>query len=490
MNKFINGLQSTQTNYARTTNGALAYSTTGTKLYDMFALGGAYRNRSDADCVNLFKAAYDESPMYALKCLFYLRDVRGGAGERRFFRVCLKWLAGYDRSAVARNMEYIPEYGRWDDLYELVDTPLEKEMWKFMEKQFRLDCVSKTPSLLAKWMKSANTSSAKSCELARKTYSAFGLTERQYRKTLSVLRQRINVLERLMSENRWDEIQFDKIPSKAGLVYRNAFARRDIIKEKYKKFAMSDKKVNAATLTPYDCVKQAIPLYYNPLDSVDRVMVNKYWNNLTDYFKGKSLNGLVLCDTSGSMHGTPIQVAIALTLYCAQHNTGAYKNKFITFESQPHYMEVKGVDFVDQVRHVFTAPWDGTTDLTAAFDLLLNTAIANRCKQEEIPSSLIIVSDMQINHCLGYAGWYSRRTGSYETEMEAIRAKWARAGYKMPKLVFWNVNAVRDTILENNPDETHVSGFSASLFEQILSGKTNIDLMYDKLNSERYKAIR
>ena len=257
MNTFLNGLKE-ETNFGYTENGAIKRNTTNSNLLDLFAMGAAMRNREEEDCILMFQKAYKENPVYALICLFYIRDVRGGQGERRFFRTVVRYLAKTETEAVRRNMEYFAVYGRWDDLYCLVDTPLEAEMFTFLKRQLALDVQSKTPSLLAKWLKSENTSSADSRALATRTRKAFGMTSKQYRKTLSVLRTKINIVEKLMSENRWDEIEFDKIPSRAGLIYKNAFARHDIERLKanpeaqtYEAFIKDENtKVNAKVLYP------------------------------------------------------------------------------------------------------------------------------------------------------------------------------------------------------------------------------------------------
>lgn len=351
---FLNALKE-ETNFTLTTNGAVAHKSTLNKLMDLFAMGAAYRWRDDSDCILLFKEAYEENPEYALKCLFYIRDILDGAGERKFFRVCFKWLAQNYPEVARRNMRFVPMLGRWDDLYCLVDTPIQKDMFKFMKDQFELDLISKTPSLIAKWLKSPNASSKESVALAWLTYTAFGMSERYYRRALSYLRKKINVLERLMSANEWDKIEFDKIPSTAGLKYRNAFAKHEITRAKYEAFAKDKKtKVNAKALFPYQVVKKAIEFdCYDNLEDTERLMINKYWDNLTDYFNGATLNALCMVDTSASMFGDPINIAISLGLYCAERAKGPFANHYISFSSRPQLIECRGVDFCDKVRRIY-----------------------------------------------------------------------------------------------------------------------------------------
>jgi hypothetical protein len=482
----------------------------------MFAMGAAMRTRSDEDVILMFRKAYAENPVYALKCLFYIRDIRGGQGERRFFRVVMKDLAKQDTDAVIRNLTHIPEFGRWDDLYVFVGTPVEAVAFDFMKNQLALDVSCKTPSLLAKWLKSENTSSQKSRYLAAKTRIAFGMNHKQYRKTLSILRARINVLERLMSENRWDEIEFDKIPSRAGMIYKNAFARHDIERMKkdpevqsYADFAKDDtKKVNAKALYPYECVSEAFKVMrggwygYNSqvsMDNTNRLMVNKYWDNLEDYFKGASFNGMAIVDTSGSMCGSnadaPINVAISLGLYCAEKAKGPYNGHFITFSSNPTFMKVEGVDFCDKVIRISGADWGGSTNVEAAFDMMLDVALKNHLSQSDIPENLIIISDMEFNSCVTSGARSTSRWGGggnvNDTLFEAMAKKWAAHGYKMPHLIFWNVQARQNNIpMIGNGNVSYVSGMSPSIFETIMTGKTGYDLMMEKLNSPRYEVIR
>lgn len=514
MNNFLNGMKSA-TNYTYTENGALTHKTTMDGLMDLFAMGAAYRTRTDEDCILLFKNAFDENPTYALKCLFYIRDIRGGQGERRFFRVITKWLASYAPEAMRRNLIHVPEFGRWDDLFAFVGTSLALDALDIVKHQLALDVQCKTPSLLAKWMPSENTSSVKTRTLATKVRKYLGMTSKQYRKTLSVLRARINVLERLMSEGRWDEIEFDKIPSKAGLKYKNAFARHDIERMKknpevksYEDFANdTTTKVNAKALYPYEVVAKAGKLmgcdsYWScgsavALDNTDRLMVNKYWENLADYFNGKTFNGLAVVDTSGSMWGTdasaPINVAISLGLYCAERAKGPFAGHYVSFSSRPQLVECAGVDFCDKVQRIWRTNLCENTNIEATFDMLLNTAIANNCSQDDLPQNIIVISDMEFDQGTDYySHWNRANTYNPKTLMESIRDKWARAGYRLPHLIYWNCQARQNNIPEDIGCGliSYVSGMSPSIFEQIMSGKTGYMLMMEKLDSPRYSVIQ
>lgn len=507
MSKFLNGMVDA-TNFTLTENGGVTHKTTKSDLLDMFAMGAAMRKRSNEDVILMWRKAYAENPVYALKCLFYIRDVRGGQGERRFFRVCLADLARQDAAAARRNLQFVAEFGRWDDLYVFVGTPLEADALQIMKDQLNLDVQCKTPSLLAKWLKSENTSSAESRRLGNITREFLGMSHKQYRKTLSILRERINVLERLMSEGRWDEIEFDKIPSKAGLKYKNAFARRDIIKAKYEAFAKdTTKTVNAKTLYPYECVAEALKMCrYDSwsrhektlpdLNDVNRLMVDKYWDNLADYFNGASFNGIAVVDTSGSMVSSeasaPINVAISLGLYCAEKAGGPFAGHYISFASRPQLIATEGVDFVDKVQRIYRTNLVDNTNIEATFDLMLDTALRTKCSQDDLPQNVIIISDMEFDSAT--SGWRSNSTinsRNAETVLEGIARKWASYGYQMPHLIFWNVQARQNNIpmLGNGPI-SYVSGFSPSIFETIMSGKTGYDLMLEKLNAERYAVIQ
>lgn len=505
MNTLVQSMRESS-NYKLTENGGISLKSTLSGLLDLFAMGAAYRTRSEVDCIHLFKKAFEEDELHALRCLFYLRDCREGQGERRFFRVNLKWLAKAHPETVRRNLENIPFYGRWDDLFVLFDTPVEPDAMSLIRTQLALDVQCKTPSLLAKWLPSENTSSAQTRALGTKVRKEMHMTSRQYRKTLSILRKRINVLERLMSAGEWDKIEFDKIPSKAGLIYRNAFARHDIERKKnkavqsYEDFA-KDKNttVNAGTLYPCEVVHQALGKYSywggeEPLDETQRNVINKYWDNLRNEFQNAVFNGVAVVDTSGSMWNTganakiaPMDVACALGMYCAEkcNPNSPWYGHYISFSRNAKLVEIEGIDFVDKVRRIRAHNLCENTNIESVFNLILSLAIKHNIPQSEMPENIIVVSDMEFDQSREYRSRWG------ESVIEGMVRKYHEYGYEMPRLIFWNVQCRHEgnIPMKDNGNVTFVSGYSPVLFQQILSGKTGLDFVLEKLDNERYQCI-
>lgn len=501
-NTFMNALDDAN-NFKCTENGAVAHKTTKSNVYDLFAFGSAYRNRTDDERISLFKAAYDENPTLALKCLFYIRDVLDGTGERKFFRVCFNWLAKKHTDIARANMKYITYkgIGRWDDFYCLLDTPLEAEMLTYLKdvtnaaiSEINGEAVAEDDTnrlLIFKWLKSENTSSVESKAIAKKIREAFEMSSKEYRKMLSIGRRYTRVVERLMSDKDWNDIEFAKLPSKAGLKYRSAFERHPETAERYKAFAADDTTtVNTKTLFPAELVSQARQAYR--FNQTNRDMLNKMWTQLPDVFAGKASNMICVCDTSGSMCGwfdntgvQAIDIAVSLGMYCAERLQGPFHNKFITFSSRPSLINAGiGVDFVDKVQTMYSNPcWGSNTDLEAVFKMLLKIADRPDVKEEDIPDTLCIISDMEIDH-----GAYIQPKEA-ETQMEAIRRVWQEHGHKMPRLIYWNANARHDTILDAGPYVSLVSGSSQNIFKSILTGKNGYDLMLETIMNPKYEGI-
>lgn len=472
------------TNYTYTENGGLTHKSTLNKCYDLFAFGGALRNRNEDEILNLFYGALKEDKLLAMKLLFYIRDVRGGLGEKNTFRVILKSLANTHPYLVKKNIELIPYYGRYDDLLMLLDTECKTEVIELIARQLMDDYGSSRPSLLAKWLPSENASSNKTKRMARKLASELHLSRKQYRKILSSLRSRINLVETLLTDKRYDEIEFDKLPSCAGFKYRKAFYEHEELKYRYKDF-LEDKntKVNASVLYPYEIVRKAFK-------GEDAVALDKYWECLTDYFEGKSCNILPVVDVSGSMiwgcdnkSVRPIDVAISLGLYCAERNHGEFYNHFISFSSEAELIEIIGNNIVEKTYNVRMSKKGFDTNIESVFDLVLNTLKNGNLSDEYLPKHIVIISDMEFNEA-------TTDKEDSVTLMESIRKKWIEEGYEMPHLVYWNVNSRQNNISDLGDDNiTYVSGLTPMIFECIMKGKSGIEFMLDILNNGRYSSI-
>lgn len=474
MNTLINNLEKVQ-NYTLTENGALTNISTLSHTLDFFGLGAAMRQRTEKDIISLFRKAFGEDKLIALKTLFYTRDIRGGQGERRAFRTILKWLGDNYPKVVEKNLGNIVEYGRYDDLFVLENTKVWDSVLNFWKKEWN-EGFEKN-SLIFKWSPSSNTSSKETRRLAKVLYSALGLSEREYRQTLSHMRKKIGVVEPLMCAKEWDVIEYSKVPSKASLIYKKAFDKND--HKRYQKFLTKvedgESKINAGTLYPYEIVEKVF-------NGDNDKTLDLLWKALPDYVDGNPHNGIVVADVSGSMSGRPMAVSISLAMYFAERSKGQFANRFITFSNNPKLQKVVGNNIREKVLNLSRAQWDMSTNLQSVFNLILSTALEYKVPQSDMPDSIYIVSDMEFNQAC-----------NHRTNLEVIRDKYKNAGYKIPNLVFWNVNARNDQtpITKDDSGTCLVSGCSPSILKTLLSGKviSPVDVMLDTINSDRYANI-
>lgn len=475
-----------ETNVAYTTNGAKMYATTKSSLLDLFGQIGAMRTRTENDIIKAFDKALVEDELLSTKMLFHTRDCRGGLGERNTFRICLRHLANVKPEIVRKNLQYIPFFGRWDDILELFDTSLKYDALELIQDQLVSDMNGEHPSLCAKWMPSVNTSSRKSRETARMMAKYYDISEKDYRKILATLRKRIRIIEREMSARNWSGIDYESVPSQAGILYRKAFLKNDNLRyaEYLESLKKGEKKVNASVLFPYEIVRKVQEAFYH---SADDILFDAMWKALPDYIGDTEENAICVVDTSGSMSGLPIQVAISLGLYCAERLKGAFHNHFITFSAQPTLQEVKGTTLIQKVRNMNSAHWDMNTNLEAVFNLILRTAVKNQLPQSDLPTRLFIISDMQFDEAMG------NRNNVNDYFFATMKEKFTKAGYEMPNVVFWNVNAVNEAmpITVDERGVQLVSGCSPSTFKSVLANKyvSAYDLMLEVLNQERYNVI-
>ena len=496
---FLNNLKK-ETNFTLTENGATTHVSTMSDNLDLFATIGALRNAPEKDILERFNRAYAEDPDTAMKILFYARDIRGGLGERMVFRTILKDLAETNPESVKKNIRLIPEYGRWDDILCLIDGNCGEDAMKVISEQFLDDCkkILYGPkddiSLLAKWLPSANTSSKKTVETARKIIRNLGVSERDYRKTLSELRKQIRIIENNLREKDYT-FDYSKQPSRAMLKYRKAFIRND--EDRYFKYLSSvaegKAKMNTGTLYPYDIVGKCINGPYRSrryMDEAERKSLDVTWNALEDFTNGS--NSMVILDGSGSMYAhygrasgsmIPITVAMSLAIYFAERTKGAFHNHFITFSSRPQVVEIKGRDILEKVKYCEQFNDCSNTNLQRTFDLLLKTAVDNRTPQSEMPETLYIISDMEFD-CCSDAG---------VTNFQYAKRRFEENGYKLPNVVFWNVESrnLQQPVTKNEQGVALVSGASPRIFQMVISGETDpMEYMKSVIYTERYEPVK
>lgn len=482
-----------ETRKTLTLNGATAYNSTGHKVLDLFAVIGALRMADDNRVTTLFEEAFGEDQLLAFKTLFYGRDVRGGLGERMVFRTLLTWCAKKHTEALRKNIALIPFYGRYDDLYALVGTPLEAEMWKYvkavLDSDIEAEANGKPATLLAKWLKTADASSKATRALGIKTAKSLGYSVYDYKRVVRKLRRYLKVTEVYLSAKEWTLIDYESVPSQAMRRYRNAFQRHDQAGfEKYLEDVKSGaKKINASTLYPYDILRDYVYGGWRNFWKTDEdAVLEAQWKALPDYVKG-DLNVLVMADTSGSMtcnNMLPMLNAVSLAIYFAERNTGAFQNLWMNFSDRPTVQRLRGLTLNQKLQSIDMENWGCSTNMEAAFKAVLDIAVKNHVPQEEMVKSIIVISDMEINEASSCSGW---------DFYDGMRERFEEAGYEIPNLVFWNVSSLKDTFLVDGDREgvQLCSGSSPATFEALMRniGKTPTEAMLDVLLSERYAPV-
>ena len=467
MNKLV---EATLTKNSTTTNGMQTNSTSLNKCLDFFFIAGASRNMYEEEITSLFAGAMAENQTIALKILFWARDVRGGAGERRLFRICMLWLSENYPEVSARVTEHIPEFGRWDDIfYGDTDIAIKEILW----------ALGGANALCAKWM-------PRKGPIANRIRKAMGMTPKEYRKTLVAL---TNVVETRMCKKEWNQIGYKTVPSKAFAKYRMAFRRND--PTRFESFLNEVKegksKINAGAIFPNDVIKPYLNMHHKNDDAI-----NEQWNALPNYMESSTENIIPVCDVSGSMSGTPMEVSVSLGLYISERNEGAFKDAFLTFSSNPKMNFLEG-NIWERTRQLSMADWGMSTNIEATFNLILDRAVRENVPQSEMPTKILIISDMEFNEATRKGGYHGNPKEYNLTAIEMIKEQYQEAGYKMPEVIFWNVNGRLNNVpvTMNEQGAALVSGFSPSILKSILGGEWEnpLDLMLETIKNERYEVI-
>lgn len=481
-----------ESNKTRTENYANAFKSTDDSLVDLFGTIGSLRTRETEEIEKKFAKAYAEDPLTAITMAFYARNIRGGLGERRTFKVIIRWLAINHPKNLICNLAYIPHFGRWDDMYALVDTPVEEYVWAIISQQFLRDIEALTKegesvSLLGKWLKSANASSAETRRLGVLTAKKLGLSQKQYRKSLTRLRKRIKIVEAKMSAGKWDEIEYAEVPSKAMMNYRNAFYTHE--PERFSEYIDSlqtgNTTIKSGALYPYEILERMeLNGWWSDYFSVEKwdPILEEQWKALPNYVE-EPANFIVMADTSGSMMGRPLATSLSLAIYFAERNTGVFQNQFMTFSSRPQFVNLEEGTLKEKIESIESIV--DNTDLEKAFLKILEVANEYQIPREDMPKSLVVISDGEIDRF--------STDDRYWSFLDNMSFNFERSGYIMPKVVMWNVESRADRFIDTieNPNIQFISGSSPSAFKSLIRGRnfTARELMYMTLNDEMYSMI-
>ncbi len=496
-----------ETTLGFTENGAVTYTSTLNKNLDFFAMASAKRN-SPKEAVRLFLAAYQEDPSTAILNLFYCRDIRGGQGERNIFRLCLGEI---DQNYLTNEefLKLIPEYGRWDDLVMLLLKfggleEISKPVVKVIADQISIDLQSEHPSLCAKWIPLNNcVSNPDKKVVARTLVKILGFTEKNWRKIVTHLRKKLNLVETHLTEKDYSSIDYGKLPSRAFNKYKAAFYRND--EERIKSFlaavSKGEVKLNANCIYPYEIISQIreklqrdngyYALRHGHFPPEELTTYIEMWKALPEYnLKG---NVLSVVDVSGSMFtrisssskAQAVDVSTSLGIYTSEHNTGIFKNHYISFSERPQLISLyPNFSIVDKLKYIYTTDAGLNTNIQAVFDCVLNAMKNKSVPREECPTIILIISDMEFD-CSGGC--------RNNTNYEEIRRKYLEYGYNLPQLVFWNVMSRNDNVPVRRDENgvVLISGMSPAILRFISEGEINPEkFMLNVLHSERYQPVR
>lgn len=443
-----------------TDNGAVTNSTSLNNIVDLFFIAGASRRMSEKDIEKMLLKSWTEDQLLTLKLIFWAGNIRGGAGERRFFRIALKWLEkNYDK-ALNKNIDLVPHYNRWDSLFHLDFNKYSHLIVENLEKK---------NGLLAKWLPRKKQHD----HLAYKVQKSLGINPKQYRKLIVSLSKTV---EQQMCAKEWKEIEYSHVPSVAMNKYRKAFLKND--KDRFSQFILKvkkgEEKINASVIFPYD-------LYNAVMRGEDKNAIEAQWHAMPNYMEGTDEKILPVCDVSGSMAGLPMSISVSLGLYLSERNESIFKDAFVTFSGNPKMEYLKG-SVVERMHQLERAHWDGNTDLSKVFKLILSKAIDSNVSPDEMPTMILIISDMEFDNCASL------------TNYENIVRQYEESGYKIPKIVFWNVNGRIGNVpvSAKQKNVALVSGATPAVVKGVLSAKsyTPIDIVKKTLNNKVYDLVK
>lgn len=478
-------LNALQTKDGLTENGMTTNSSSLNACVDLFFNIGAMRGQDKTRLISNFSKAFNEDPLVALRILFWARDIRGGAGERQIFKDIMVYLAkSAHRDKLAKNLALVPEYGTWQDLLSLIGTPLQTQTLDIIKGGIEAE-----NGLCAKWMPREKSGKR---QLAKIVRQHLGLSPREYRKTLARL---TTVVETAMCQNEWSTIDYAKVPSLASARYQKAFGRHN--SDGYTAYINSlvngDTKINAGAVYPYDIIKS--------LKRGNTDVANEQWKALPNYMEDSEDMILPVVDVSGSMdilagsnkNVTCMDVAVSLGLYISERNVGPFKNGFITFSGTPKLQYLNG-NLQDRYHQLRRADWGMNTNIQAVFELILYQAKVNNVAESDMPTKILILSDMEFDTAQSAGYWNISNTTKWNpTAQNMIEEMYTAAGYRMPQVVYWNIQSRGDNVpvRYDKVGTALVSGFSPAIMTSLLGGEIEspMSVMLKTVMSDRYASI-
>jgi len=465
-----------------TENGMATNSSSLSAVVDLFFNIGAMRGQDKERLIATFSKAFYQDPTRAMKILFWARDVRGGAGERQIFRDIMGYLVDSHPEVLKQNLHLIPEFGRWDDLLVFEGTKLQVDAFKLIQTAIKAG-----DGLVCKWMPRKGVTAAK-------LRNFMGMTPKQYRKTLV---EGTHVVEQLMCAKRWKDIDFSKLPSVASARYQKAFWKN--AKEQYEayigKLQKGEAKINAGAVYPYDITKS--------LRSGNTDVATEQWKALPNWMEGANEMILPMVDVSGSMgcpaggnsNVTCMDVAVSLGLYISERNEGPFKDTFLTFSDKPELQVLTG-SLKDRFQQLRRSDWAMNTNLEAAFKQVLDQAVKHNVAQDQMPDKILILSDMEFDQATSTRSYWGRNSNTAEwnpTAQQMIDKMYNDAGYKMPKIVYWNIQSRSGQVPVrfDKMGTALISGFSPAIMTSVIAAEefTPVSIMDKTIMSERYAEI-
>ncbi|KAG2386186.1 hypothetical protein C9374_002632 [Naegleria lovaniensis] len=471
---------------------APSHSTTGSARLDLFFK--TVRGLEESFLYQLLEASWKENALDTLKLVFYMRDCRGGKGERDLFHLAFNWLIDHHPEDVLCNLQLLPEYGRWEDLLRhinnekgMIGPTIAKMFATQLQEDFKAMHDGKPVTLCAKWAPSEHCKHDKKYSAVKLICKELGIKKAEYRKSyISPLREYIKVVERMMCLKKWEEIEYSKVPGVAMNKLKKAFIKHD--KERFEeymsKLRKGEVKVNASTVEPHEIVAQF--MHRSTSQDTDTIL-EEQWKEIVKRVEklGTMDHALAVCDVSGSMSGLPMQVCISIGLLVSHLSMPPFKGRLITFHEDPQLINITSTTLHERVQEIMRMPWGMSTNFYKVFEMILTEAKKNKLTQEEMPTTMYVISDMQ----------FASAAGSSMTNFDYMKNLYQQAGYEMPRIVFWNVNGNSRDFVSNDAYEQGVamiSGFSPSIMKAVLEGDdfSPFGIMKKAIDDKRYEKIK